>query len=114
MKFTFSRLNYREPAVLRGILGAVISLAGSIGITSNTDLNAVADAAILGGFTAWPVIQGLLTRAVVWSRRGKDEAVAAAVEKVVEGDAGLNPGDPPHRVIPQTPGLADHAAPNDQ
>lgn len=101
----FKRLNYTEPAVLRGIVAAVVALLGAVGVTVGTDLSALADACIVVVSLAVPIVQAVTTRAAVVS--------PATADREVEQAQALAAGDLPvtkHHVTPQTPGKADHAA----
>ena len=71
----FRKLNYTEPAVLRGIVTALIALASAVGFTVNTDLSGKADALIVLFTTVFPLIQALWTRFAVWSPKSVAEKV---------------------------------------
>lgn len=90
----WKKLNYREPAVLRGVVTAVLALAASLGIVLPTELPTDVEAAIVVLTTSLPVAQALWTRLAVFSPKSKDAAVAAARPLGA----------------PQRPGIADHAA----
>lgn len=89
---SWTKLNYTEPAVLRGIVAAVVGLATSLGVTLPTDLPGQLDAAIVALAAGIPLLQGVWTRLAVWSPKSKDQAVARPLGE------------------PQRPGLADHGA----
>lgn len=74
----FKKLDYTEPAVLRGIAVAGFGLATSIGFVVPQDLPGQVEVLIVGVTTVLPVLQALWTRMKVWSPKGKDEAVAVA------------------------------------
>jgi len=76
----FSRLNWSEPAVLRGVITAVVALLASIGVVVSTDVTGVAEALIPIAAVVIPLVQSLWTRAAVFSPKtvaqiaGKHEA----------------------------------------
>lgn len=87
------KLDYREPAVLRGIALAALALAGSLGVVIPEDLPGRIDVLIVGGATFFPLVQAVWTRFAVWSPKAKDAAVAAAARPLGS---------------PQIPGVGDH------
>jgi hypothetical protein len=86
----WNRLNFAEPAVLRGIIAAVVSLAAALGFVIPADITGAAEAAIPTLSFLIPLALSLWTRAAVFS--------PAAVHRLTA------PG------TPQTPGVPDHAA----
>ena len=76
----FSKLNWSEPAVLRGVITAVVALLASIGVVVSTDVTGVAEALIPIAAVVIPLVQSLWTRAAVFSPKtveqitGKHEA----------------------------------------
>lgn len=87
---SFKTMNWREPAVLRGIIVAALSLAAALGFTTSTEINGAAEALVPILAVLIPIAQSVWTRARVFS--------PAAVAKL-------------RAAGPQTPGVADHAAP---
>lgn len=77
----FSRLNYAEPAVLRGIVTAVVALLASLGFSATTDISGVAEVIIPIVSFLLPLLQSVWTRAAVFSPKtvdrvsGRHEAV---------------------------------------
>lgn len=86
---TWSKLDFTEPAVLRGVITAVLALAAAIGFVIPADLSTAAEALIPIAAFLVPIAQSVWTRARVSS-----PATVARIRS-----AG-----------PQTPGVADHAA----
>jgi len=99
----FKRLNYREPAMWRGVVTALIALLGAVGVTVTSDLSALVDSLIVAASLALPIVQAVTTRAAVVSPATADKEVGIAT--------GLATGGLTPTVHPQTPGVADHAAP---
>lgn len=99
----FKRLNYTEPAVLRGIVAALIALLGAVGVTVGTDLSGLADACIVVVSLAVPLVQAATTRAAVVSPATADADVATA-QALAADELPVTK----HHVVPQTPGVADH------
>lgn len=92
----FKRLNYREPAVLRGIITAVLALAAALGFVATDEIRGAAEGLIPVVAFVLPLLQSLWTRAsVVPLEKHVDQLAKAAG----------------HVVVPQTPGKPDHAAP---
>jgi hypothetical protein len=93
------RLNlaYNEPAVLRGIVTALITLAASLGFVVTDDVKGAAEALIPVAAFLIPLAQSL------WTRR----AVVPAAKHVDQLAQVASGG---HVVIPHTPGRPDHAA----
>lgn len=99
----FKTLNYREPAMWRGVVTALIALLGAVGVTVTSDLSALVDSLIVAASLALPLVQAVTTRAAVVSPATADKEVGIAT--------GLATGGLTPTVHPQTPGVADHAAP---
>lgn len=74
MKWT----DYTEPALLRAVGAAVLQFCGALGITLGFDLPGVIEALIVLLAVLVPIIQGIWTRAKVYSQRSKDIAVGQA------------------------------------
>lgn len=68
-------LNYREPAVLRGIVTAALALAAALGFVIPADLSTTAEILVPAAALLVPLAQSVWTRAAVWSPRSHDEAV---------------------------------------
>lgn len=73
MKWT--KLNYAEPAVLRGIIAAVVSLAAALGFVIPSDLTGAAEAFIPLLSFVIPLALSLWTRAAVFSPQSVDDAI---------------------------------------
>jgi hypothetical protein len=86
----WNKLNFAEPAILRGIITAIVSLAAALGFVIPSDITGAAEAAIPTLSFLIPLALSLWTRAAVFS--------PAAVRKLTTVGT------------PQTPGVADHAA----
>ena len=99
----FKRLEYTEPAMWRGVVTALIALLGAVGVTVNADLSTFVDSLIVAASLALPLVQAVTTRAAVVSPATADKEVGIAT--------GLATGGLTPTVHPQTPGVADHAAP---
>jgi hypothetical protein len=70
----FSRLNYAEPAVLRGIVTAVVALAASLGFVTSTDaVDGAADVLVPIVSFLLPLLQSLWTRASVFAPKTVDQ-----------------------------------------
>lgn len=70
----FSKLNYAEPSVLRGILTALLALATSVGFVVPSDLSEGAKTLIPVVAFLVPLVQSLWTRAAVVSPKTLDQA----------------------------------------
>lgn len=92
----FKKLNYNEPAVLRGIVTAALALAAALGFVATDEIKGAAEGLIPVVAFLLPLIQS------VWTR----QAVVPA-EKHVDQLAQVASG---YTVTPQTPGKPDHAA----
>jgi hypothetical protein len=80
----FKKLNYGEPAVLRGIFTAIIALAASLGFVATEELEGVLEAAIPIAAFLIPLIQGWLTRgAVVPARKHVDQLAQVAAGRTL-------------------------------
>lgn len=86
---TWKHLDFTEPAVLRGIVTALLALAASLGFVIPADLSGAAQALVPTVAFVVPMAQALWTRARVSS--------PATVARI-------------RAAGPQTPGVADHAA----
>ena len=77
---SFSKLNFTEPSVLRGVITAIVALLASIGIVVSTDVTGAAEGLIPVAAVVIPLVQSLWTRAAVYSPKavaqiaGKHEA----------------------------------------
>jgi hypothetical protein len=71
----WTKLNYAEPAVLRGIIAAVVSLAAALGFVIPADISGAAEAFIPVLSVVIPLGLSLWTRAAVWSPKAVDDAV---------------------------------------
>lgn len=71
-------LDYREPAVLRGIIMAVLGLLAALGIVTTEQVDGIGEALIPVVAFLLPLLQAVWTRMAVWSPKSKDEAVAVA------------------------------------
>lgn len=74
----FSKLDYREPAVIRGVITAVLALAASLGFVASDDIKGVAEGLIPVVAFVVPLVQSLWTRQAVVSPETADARVAAA------------------------------------
>ena len=83
MKWT----DYTEPTLIRAVVAAVLQLCAALGIVLPFDLPGIAEAAIVLLAVLVPLIQGVTTRAKVWSQRSKDEAVGLAKAGLSDGPA---------------------------
>lgn len=63
----FKRLDYREPAVLRGIVTAALALAASLGFSASTEINGAAEVWLPLLSTLVPIAQAAWTRRAVFS-----------------------------------------------
>lgn len=92
----FRKLNYTEPAVLRGIFTALALLAGSIGFVNTDTITGAGEVIIPVVAFVLPLVQAL------WTRRNVVPA-AKHVDQLAQVASG-------YVVDPQTPGRPDHAA----
>lgn len=99
----FKRLNYTEPAMWRGVVTALIALLGAIGVNVTADLSALVESLIVAASLALPLVQAVTTRAAVVSPATNAKDVNNAHEVAAGGITVTR-----HE---QTPGVADHAAP---
>lgn len=81
------RLNYSEPAVLRGILTAVLVLAASLGFVIPADLPDKAETLIPVLAFVIPLLQALWTRIAVWSPKSHHEQLGKAAAGLSNGPA---------------------------
>jgi hypothetical protein len=77
----FTKLNYTEPSVLRGIVTALIALAASLGFVVTDDVQGAAEALIPIAAVVLPLLQSLWTRAAVWSPKSVGAVSDAAPGK---------------------------------
>ena len=70
-----SRLNYTEPAVLRGIITALIALAASLGFVATDEIKGVAEAIIPIVAFVVPLVQSFWTRQAVVSPATHDDSL---------------------------------------
>lgn len=63
----FQKLNYAEPAVIRGIVTALIALAAALGFVVTDNVRDTAEALIPVLAFVIPLLQSLWTRAAVFS-----------------------------------------------
>ena len=75
------KLNYSEPAVLRGIITAIVALAAAVGFVVPANLSGAAEALIPVVAFLVPLVQALFTRKAVVSPATADRRVADAVGK---------------------------------
>ena len=68
-----SRLNYTEPAVLRGIITALIALAASLGFVATDEIKGAAEAIIPVVAFLLPLLQSIWTRFAVFSPKTVDD-----------------------------------------
>lgn len=69
---SFKKLDYREPAVLRGIVTAVLALAAALGFSASTEINGAAEAIIPLVAFVLPLLQSVWTRAAVFAPKTVD------------------------------------------
>ena len=92
----FRKLNYAEPAVLRGIVSAIVALAAAVGVVNTDAIEGAGEALIPAVAFLWPLLQALWTRrAVVPAEKHVDQLARAA-----------------GHVDTRTPGYPAHAAPD--
>lgn len=72
----FKKLNYAEPAVLRGIITAVLALAAALGFVVPADLSSTAEALIPVLAVLVPLLQSAWTRMAVFSPKSVGEHAA--------------------------------------
>lgn len=101
----WKKLNYTEPAVLRGIVTSGLALVGAVGVVVPADLPPQIDALVISAAAVIPIAQALWTRFNVWSPRKVDETVRAAEVNVELRHLGYRT----RPSGPQTPGEGDHA-----
>lgn len=61
------KLNFTEPAVLRGVITAAIALAASLGFVATDDIKGAAEALIPIAAVVIPLVQSLWTRSNVFA-----------------------------------------------
>ena len=69
---SFKRLDYSEPAVLRGIVTAVVALLASVGFVNTDAISGAAEVWIPIVATAIPIVQSLWTRFATFSPKTVD------------------------------------------
>jgi len=94
---------YTEPARIRALAAAIVALAAALGLVLPFDLPGIAEAGIGVLAVLIPLIQGEVTRAAVVSPATNEAEVSAALDATPDSFT-------KHEVVPQTPGVADHAA----
>lgn len=72
---SFKRLNYAEPAVLRGIVTAVLALAAALGFAATDDVKGWAETVIPIVAVLIPLAQAAWTRFNVWSPKSHAESL---------------------------------------
>jgi hypothetical protein len=77
--------DYTEPALIRAVVAAVLQLCAALGVTLGFDLPGIAEALIVVLAVLVPIIQGVTTRANVWSQKSKDIAVGQALAGLGDG-----------------------------
>lgn len=85
------RLNQIEPARVRAVWVAVLSLLAALGVVVSTDFDAAVNSAIVIVFTLLPLIQGEATRRAVYAPATVDnivEGVEAADEDLIQESTG--------------------------
>lgn len=70
-----SRLNYSEPAVLRGIITALLALAAALGFVATDEIRGVAEGIIPVLAFVIPLVQSFWTRQAVVSPETHAEAL---------------------------------------
>jgi hypothetical protein len=81
----FRKLNYSEPAVLRGIITAAIMLAASLGFVATDEIKGAAEGLIPIVAFLLPLIQSLWTRQAVVSPQTHAEKLGAAEARLAHG-----------------------------
>lgn len=92
---SFRKLNYDEPSILRGIVTALLTLAGAVGFVVTEDVKGAAEGLIPVAAFVIPMVQSLWTRSAVVPAEKHVDQLAQASGYVVK---------------PQTPGVGDHRA----
>lgn len=69
----FKRLNYTEPAVLRGIVTAVIALLAALGFANTDEIEGVAEKLLPVVALVLPLLQSVWTRFAVFSPKTVDD-----------------------------------------
>lgn len=67
------KFNYKEPAALRGVVVALLTLAASLGIVQTQEVDGVAEVLLPVISFALPLLQAVWTRTAVWSQQSVDE-----------------------------------------
>jgi hypothetical protein len=66
------KLNFSEPAVLRGVITALIALAASLGFVATDEIKGAAEGLIPAVAFLVPLVQSLWTRRAVYSPASVD------------------------------------------
>jgi|SRR6478609_5225152 len=91
MKFT--KLNYTEPAVLRGIVTAIVALLLSVGVTIPSEWNDIANQLIAGIALIAPIVGGIWTRRAVTSPATVKDLEAMWEASLPDADETITPED---------------------
>lgn len=67
------KFNYKEPAALRGVVVALVTLAASLGVVQTQDIDGVAEVLLPTVLFVVPLLQAVWTRTAVWSQQSVDE-----------------------------------------
>ncbi len=81
------KLQYSEPAVLRGIVTAVIALAAALGFVATDEIKGAAEALIPLAAFLIPLVQSLWTRQAVVSPQTHAEKLGAQAAGLRNGPA---------------------------
>jgi hypothetical protein len=84
---SFKRINWTEPAVLRGVITAIIALLASIGVVVSNDVTGAAEGLIPVAAVLIPLAQSLWTRAAVFSPKTFQETVGKHAAGLSNGPA---------------------------
>lgn len=69
----FKRLNYAEPAVLRGILTAAVALLAALGFANTEEIEGAAEKLLPAVALVVPLVQAVWTRFNVFSPKSVDD-----------------------------------------
>jgi hypothetical protein len=72
---SWKRIEWTEPAVLRGIITALVAFLASIGVVVSNDVTGVAEGLIPIAALVIPLVQSVWTRAAVWSPKSHAESL---------------------------------------
>lgn len=67
------KLNYSEPAVLHGIVLAVLTLCAALGVVSSDDVEGATEKLLPAVALLVPLVQAIWTRFKVWSPKTVDD-----------------------------------------